>query len=242
MNSRPTFRPDRPSTNGAPKTPRIPCRFHARGACSKGDACQFTHENSGASASPFNVALGTVPRTESGPKLPCRYFANGNCAKGDSCLFAHEAPPKPAAAFSTPSALQPPTDSRPQIPCQFFAKGGCRNGEACPFAHSQVDATEEAQGEEEQEQDQEEPASDDWARQLGGALVQFEDGAAVSKVSPPTDFSAVRLNKLPEGSSPTSVAALLSNMDVVVLPESVRVIAQTGHCSAEVTVEDPMFA
>jgi len=75
-------------------------------------------------------------------------------------------------------------------------------------------------------------------------LAKFEDGAAISKVSLPSDFSAVHLNKLPQGSSPTSVATLLSNMDVVVSVDNVRVITRAGaaHCSADVKVEDPMFA
>jgi hypothetical protein len=155
MDSRFAFRPGRPPTNGTPTTPRIPCRFHARGACSKGDACQFAHESSGASASPFNVALSAAPRPEPSSKLPCRYFASGSCTRGEWCLFAHEAPSKPAAAANAPPVLiQPSTDTRPQIACQFFARGGCRNGDACPFAHAQVDTTKTAQGGDEQEQDE----------------------------------------------------------------------------------------
>jgi hypothetical protein len=91
---------------------------------------------------------------------------------------------------------------------------------------------------------QEEQLHDSWTRELGGALVEFKDGAAVAKVSHPTDFSAVRLNKLPEGSSPASVVALLSTIGVVVPTGDVRVMKQKGtaDCSAEVKVEDPAFA
>ncbi|KAJ9129972.1 hypothetical protein NKR23_g12394 [Pleurostoma richardsiae] len=57
---------------------------------------------------------------------------------------------------------------------------------------------------------------DDWSRELGAALAEFQDGAAVFKVSLPSDFSAVRLNNLPQGSSVTSVTAFMSNMDVAI--------------------------
>lgn len=91
---------------------------------------------------------------------------------------------------------------------------------------------------------QEGPYHDNWTRELGGASVEFEDGAAISKISLPSDSSAVRLNNLPEGSCPESVAALLSSLGTVVLPDNVRVIRQTGtiSCSADVKVEDPLFA
>lgn len=91
---------------------------------------------------------------------------------------------------------------------------------------------------------QEEPSHDDWTRELAGALAHFEDGAAVSKVSCPSDFSAIRLSNLPAASSPASVAALLSGVEVVIAVENVRVIAhpETAICSADITVEDPAFA
>lgn len=130
---------------------RILCRYHTRGSCSKGDACQFTHEGSGGSASSFNIALGPAPLPEPSPRLSCRYFAGGNCAKGDSCPFEHGESPKPSASVNHLPLLQPHTDSRSQLPCQFFAKGYCRNSDACPFAHSQMGRTEE---EEEQEPDE----------------------------------------------------------------------------------------
>lgn len=126
-----------------PRT-RTPCRFYALGSCSKGGACQFTHESSQVSGDPqptlsFNSgALSVAPQPGSGSKLPCRYFASGHCARGQSCLFAHEESLKPSALGVNPLLVPEPRtpDSRIQIPCQFFAKGHCRNGDACPFAHS----------------------------------------------------------------------------------------------------------
>lgn len=91
---------------------------------------------------------------------------------------------------------------------------------------------------------QEGQSRDSWTRELGGASAKFEDGAAVSAVSLPSDFSAVRLNNLPLRSSPASVAALLSDIDVAVSAEHVRVTARLGAatCSADLKVDDPLFA
>ena len=121
---------------GRPQKPRVPCRYYALGSCSKGDACQFTHEGSDDSA------RSAAPRLESSPRVPCRYFAGGLCAKGDSCSFAHEKSPQPSASVDLVPVPQLYTDTRSQIPCQFFAKGYCRNGDVCPFAHSKMDTME----------------------------------------------------------------------------------------------------
>lgn len=91
---------------------------------------------------------------------------------------------------------------------------------------------------------QENTTSDDWTRELRGVIVNFADGGAVSKVSTPWDSSAVRLDNVPRGSSPASVAALLSSLGLVVTADDVRVteVAGATNCSAIIMVDDPMFA
>ncbi len=66
----------------------------------------------------------------------------------------------------------------------------------------------------------------------------------MSKISLPTDFSAARINGLPEGSSPDSVAALLSSVGIKLTPDCVRIPRQNGASliSADIKVEDPAFA
>lgn len=83
-----------------------------------------------------------------------------------------------------------------------------------------------------------------WIRELGGAWAKFDDGAVTSKISLPSDFSAVHLNNLPLGSTQNSVAALLSSMEVVISADDVRVTTQPSvvRCSADIKVEDPTFA
>ncbi|KAH6637269.1 hypothetical protein F5144DRAFT_601941 [Chaetomium tenue] len=165
---------------------------------------------------------------------------------------------------------QPPIDSRALATCKFFAIGACRNGAACPFAHpaaapaagSSWRHKDENKGQAlqtnfaglriepqtpltaEESEFKEEASHDDWTRELAGTLARFEDGAAVSKVSCPSDFSAIRLSNLPAASSQESVAAVLLGVAVVVETENVRVIShpESGTCSADVTVEDPAFA
>ncbi len=124
-----------PSSRTIKMAARIPCRFHARGSCSKGAACQFSHGTSADVAPP--------PKPESTARGPCRFFALGNCARGDWCLFVHEESSKSTAPTTPTPVLQEPTDSRTQVPCQFFARGSCRNGDACPYAHNPVDTAEE---------------------------------------------------------------------------------------------------
>lgn len=74
--------------------------------------------------------------------------------------------------------------------------------------------------------------------------MKFDDGAMISKISLPSDFSAVHLNNLPQGSTQNSVATLLSSMEVMISADDVRVITQPGavRCSADIKVEDPTFA
>ena len=66
----------------------------------------------------------------------------------------------------------------------------------------------------------------------------------MSKVSLPTDFSAVRIHGLPVGASPTSITTLLSRIGLKIMPDCVRVPRQdsTAPISADIRVEDPAFA
>ena len=88
---------------------------------------------------------------------------------------------------------------------------------------------------------------DNWIREFGGAWARFEDGAAISRISLTSDFSAVRLNRLPRDSSPTFVASFLSRIGVQISAENVRVVPQAadltaGGDAADIKVEDPNFS
>jgi hypothetical protein len=75
-------------------------------------------------------------------------------------------------------------------------------------------------------------------------LTEFQDGAAVARITLPSDFSAIRLTGLPQGSCPESVAIFLRGFVEAVHPSDVRMLPGTdmSGCSAEVRVEDLLFA
>jgi hypothetical protein len=55
-----------------------------------------------------------------------------------------------------------------------------------------------------------------WTRELGGAWVEFGDGAAVTTVSLLSDFSAIQMRYPPSGSSARSVQKLLADVGITV--------------------------
>lgn len=85
---------------------------------------------------------------------------------------------------------------------------------------------------------------DDYKREIGGALVQYDIGAQVSKISLPTDFSATRITGLPVDSSPESVVTLLSELGIEVSLDFVRISPQNGTLplSADIKFDDPAAA
>lgn len=66
----------------------------------------------------------------------------------------------------------------------------------------------------------------------------------MTKVSFPSDFSAVRISHLPRGTTNSSVVETLASLGFVVTQECVRVLPVTddAYSTAHVRVEDPQFA
>ena len=83
--------PHAPARPGAP-----PCLFFARGACSRGAGCAFSHD-------------------AAAPRPPCRFFGRGGgCTSGSRCAFAHDAggaAPATTASHATPPPPPPPPPS-----------------------------------------------------------------------------------------------------------------------------------
>lgn len=75
-------------------------------------------------------------------------------------------------------------------------------------------------------------------------MVNFGDGAVVTKVSFPSDFSAVRISRLPQHTTTGSVIDLLDSLGFAVPEDCVRISppGDNTHCSADVRIEDPGFA
>ncbi|KAI5859778.1 hypothetical protein GGS23DRAFT_583590 [Durotheca rogersii] len=166
------------------------------------------------------------PRT----RPPCLYFARGTCARGDACRFSHDRTATPAA---------PPAPPRHRGVCRFFANGHCKKGDACLFLHSKDGLAGEGGGQRGMFGD--DLSSDNSIFEIGGAWVTFDNGATISKVSLPSDFSALRISNLPQASTLRWVIDLLSDVGVSVSPTNVRITGQDAK-SAIIRVEDPTLA
>ncbi|EGR51620.1 uncharacterized protein TRIREDRAFT_103482 [Trichoderma reesei QM6a] len=142
-----------------------------------------------------------------------------------------------------PSATAPPESEKPI--CRFFKTGSCVYGEKCLFRHAEenlasreptpatlavADAIED------------ESKKDDFSRTIGGAFVQFEAGARVSKIRLPSDFSAVRINGLPQGTSEQSVRDMLAEKGLDIGVDDVYMLHMDGSCGASVRSDDPSFS
>ncbi|KAF4342469.1 hypothetical protein FBEOM_3618 [Fusarium beomiforme] len=83
-----------------------------------------------------------------------------------------------------------------------------------------------------------------WTRELGGAWVEFGDGASVKTVSLVSDYSAVRIRNLPSRSSAASVQKLLADVGITIPTSNINFIQpeKVSKAMAIVKVKDPEFA
>lgn len=230
----------------APRIPK-PCRYFAAGHCPYGNACKFAHDKD------KMVTAEAPPRKAK----PCPYFAAGRCRWGENCRFAHVEGRRDKPAVENARDKPALEDPRKKVP-RHLADGGRHSGDARPPLH---DLAPQVDGELDPvagamsfclETDE---LVDDWIRVIDGAVVKFGDGASVQTISLASDFSAVRLDNLPPGSTATSVAKSLRGLgvrireeDIKVRPGTVGVGADikvrpgTVGVSADIKVEDPSFA
>jgi hypothetical protein len=162
------------------------CRFFQQGRCRNGDSCTFEHPT-------------TTTRT---PQL-CIFFQKGTCKYGTACRDAHD-----TGASGAPKAKDP----RSIIPCTFFLRNACNMGALCPYSHGSAapvfanTLVPAAQGQSQQKSTQQEPRDgpdndatnhQNLSRTIAGAHVTFGQGAAVSEISLPSDYSTLTLTNLP---------------------------------------------
>ncbi|KAF5706269.1 hypothetical protein FMUND_11700 [Fusarium mundagurra] len=162
---------------------------------------------------------GPVTRTrrpDRRQREPCRFYAQGICTHGEACRFSHEGP--------VPL----------REPCRFFAKGFCKRGATCRYAHDQPNT----------EWMEEPQHTEQWTREIGGAWVEFGDGAAVTNVTLLLDFSAIQMRHLPPRSSARSVQELLADVGIAVSINDINFIklVKNRNGMAIVKVKDPDFA
>ncbi|KAF4457925.1 hypothetical protein F53441_278 [Fusarium austroafricanum] len=122
--------------------------------------------------------------------------------------------------------------------CRFFARGYCYRGNGCKFNHEQPHAQEWLA------KPQRERIVEHWTREIGGAWTDFGDGATVKNVSLPSDYSAIRIRKLPGNASSEFVRRLLADVGITVLMSDINFIKPENMSSgtAIVKVKDPAFA
>ncbi|KAG5928142.1 hypothetical protein E4U42_001202 [Claviceps africana] len=198
-------------------------------------------------SSTSNASKGFGQASDWRSSTSCQFFARGHCRNGTSCPFyhakEHETECHSITATGRPVATRPQLDPRSGIPCRFHQQGSCSKGETCPFSH---DVEQDAKEGVVDVRDEESSMPENWCRELKGALVCFEDGAVVTKVSFPSDFSAVRISNMPRESTASSVVELLGSLDFDVAAECIRVISPLAdggtHCIADVMVEDAHFS
>ncbi|EPE10855.1 zinc c2h2 finger domain containing protein [Ophiostoma piceae UAMH 11346] len=149
--------------------------------------------------------------------------------------------------------------------CPSFLQGSCNEGNNCPFSHVIGDATRSAganpadlvvgmlqlrQGDSMAELNAAEDDKENcWHRQFGGAVVQFGDGAAVTKVSFASDFSAVRLTNLSANVTANALVRTFARIGEQVSVDNICMTMSlqdaTGSpvpVQADIRVEDPRFA
>lgn len=137
----------------------------------------------------------------------------------------------------------------PPKPCRFFLQGDCRRGAACKFSHDPALAS-TVKPENPFHLDNSidpETLSDTWVRDFGDAWVQFGDGAAITDITFPTDFSAVRVGNLPGSSTLHSVMDLLMSVGIAVSQGDIHLnrppLGKTnGYVVATIKKKDPGFS
>jgi len=128
------------------------CRYYLRGACAKGDACEWLHEMN-ADAMP---ACTYEPCTRQGcpykhgikiEKNPCPNYNAGFCSFGNLCKDSHEfkdeSPPDISSVFLVRDACKDIIKNRAltqksfrKAPCPYFKSDGwCPYFYACAFYH-----------------------------------------------------------------------------------------------------------
>jgi RNA recognition motif-containing protein len=131
------------------KTKQRPCWLLRKGKCTKGDACNFSHEiKDGEFGSCFE------------------YVQAGTCKRGDKCIFSHSIPMneeeesdeeevfqdiittnKTMTATASPntSKKEEPIKMDPNRPrvCYSFQNGRCHRGKKCLFLHEKLESLED---------------------------------------------------------------------------------------------------
>ncbi|KAI1756079.1 hypothetical protein F4782DRAFT_484714 [Xylaria castorea] len=162
---------------------------------------------------------------------PCIFFQQGRCRNGDACRFSHA---------STPASISHPRpDPRSQVPCKFYIEGICKQGTNCPYQHGSLNSSASAQAPPQHD-------NDTFIRVFCGALVCYGDGACVTSLSLPSEYSSVRLDGLAANTTTADVISILEDLGHDIEIDGLRIKAMpqspTSLCSAYISTPDLEFS
>lgn len=164
---------------------------------------------------------------------PCIFFQQGRCRNGDVCRFSHSSdltsPPASDARLRR--------DPRSQVPCKFYLEGICKQGVVCPYSHDPSSSTSSALPHSQHD-------NDTFVRVFRGALVRYGDGACVTNLTLPSEYSSVRLDGLAADTTATDVITILEDLGHEVEVDGLRIVAapQSSLCSAYINTPDLEFS
>ncbi|KAH0597904.1 hypothetical protein MHUMG1_04276 [Metarhizium humberi] len=176
---------------------------------------------------------------------PCRFFLAGSCTKGTSCPFLHDIkssnnsdtdPQEPKQTGINSRFTVDSGDSKPI--CKYYKIGVCKYGAKCIYVHDDGQLPQNAAAEPPVDEDK----KDDFTRTIGGAFVQFDAGARVSKICLPGDFSAARISGLRQNTSKESVRDMLAEKSLHVSVDDICTFHMEGSYGATVTSDDASFS
>ncbi|KAM3437717.1 hypothetical protein NHJ13734_004480 [Beauveria thailandica] len=190
--------------------------------------------------------------------LECAFYkrGQGNCIRGASCNYIHaehtEGLARIGASFMPGRHRFTPSNSF--WPSNYWPNNTWSNEswsadypQPQPVAWSRSNSHVTPKITEAEElTPQEETAAPEaaWIRHLKGVYVTFGEGATVASVALPWDTVAVRLSKLPQDSSTSTVAELIHNyIGIRVIEANIHLLAAYGgRLAADVTLNDPNIA
>ncbi|KAF1730423.1 ATP-dependent RNA helicase DEAH12, chloroplastic [Beauveria bassiana] len=193
----------------------------------------------------------------------CAFYkrGQGNCIRGATCKFIHAehteglanigASLMPVRHRFTPSNFYWPSNYWPNNTWSNNTWSNDSWSADCPqplpvvLSHSNAHVTPKLT-EAEELTSQEEVAAPElaWIRHLKGVFVTFGEGATVATVALPWDTVAVRLSKLPQDSTTSTVAELIENyLGARVIEANIQLLsAYGGRVAADVTLDDQTIA
>ncbi|TRX93422.1 hypothetical protein FHL15_005697 [Xylaria flabelliformis] len=161
--------------------------------------------------------------------VPCIFFQQGRCRNGDTCRFSHSSAP----------VTHPQSDPRAQVPCKFYLEGICKQGVKCPYRHEPSESSASAQVPPQRD-------NDTFIRVFRGALVRYGDGACVTSLSLPSEYSSVRLDGLAANTTAADVISVLEDLGHDIEIDGLRIVAMprslSSLCSAYISTPDLEFS